>query len=128
MNINISTLGKREYYEKFLRIVSALAPRDKQLTEAEILVLSLFMDLPESFKYHPFSPKARKLVVAQLPRQYTVQNMSIKICNIIDKGYLYRDEDNIVDYSPAMKEILNSKSLNVSLSYRSPDSKDSSST
>jgi len=125
MKINLQALTKEEYYEKFLQITSALSPPIRHLAPAEIEFLAKFMALPEQMHFYPFSPKAKKIVNATLPKPLSVQNMSIKICSLIDKEYLVRDEDNFVDYSPTLKQIIKSQSLDVNLQYR-PTSKGNS--
>ncbi len=127
MNINISAPTRIEYYEKFLTIVSALSPQPYQLSPLEAEILARFMDLPQSYRFYPFSPKARKMVNKSLPLPYSTQNLSIKICKLLDKRYLTKDEDNFLDFSPSIKQIIESKNLNVSLQHRPSNTKDSES-
>lgn len=125
MKINLQAQTKEEYYEKFLQITSALSPPTAHLAPAEIELLAKFMALPEQMHFYPFSPKAKKIVNASLPRPLSTQNMSMKVCGLIDKKYLVRDEDNFVDYSPSLKQIIKSQTLDVNLQYR-PTNKASS--
>jgi hypothetical protein len=51
----------------------------------------------------------------------TKQNLSLKVNSLISKGYLYRDEDNFIDYTPTIKKLLNTKEFNVTLLNRAAD-------
>ena len=121
MKINLHVSNREEYFEKFLLITSALAPSGAQLTSPEILLLSKFMALPESMHYYPFSPKAKKAVNSKLAKPLSIQSMSLRLCGLIDKKYLIRDDDNFINYSPQLKLALKSQSLDVNLQHRSSD-------
>lgn len=128
MKINLNASTREEYFEKFLTIVSALAPQLQRLTDLEMVLLAKFMALPEQFAFYPFSPKAKKLINSSLPKPYSTQNLSIKICSLIDKKYLVRDEDNFVDFAPQLKKMIKSSSLDVTLQHNPSSKKDIGST
>jgi hypothetical protein len=52
------------------------------------------------------------------------QNLSQKVTSLLEKGYLYRDEDNFIDYNPALKKMLDTKEFNVTIYNRSTDKED----
>lgn len=83
------------------------------------------MALEEPFKHFPFSPRAKKKVNSSLPRPYSVSNLSIKLCSLVDKGYLIRADDGYLDFSRTVKEMIKSQTLNVSIQLRPNSKKDS---
>lgn len=121
-NFSSSYTDKFEFYKQIVSATSALAPPDCRLTDIEIDTLSHFLSLPKEHDFYPFSPKARKEIMKKYPGKITVQTLSSRIISIINKGYLVRDDDNFIDFSPSIKKLRHIDTFNVLLLYR-PDSK-----
>jgi len=96
----------------------------KTISDAEADLLSRFMALPSTHRFYPFSYKARKIVSESYSPKISKQNLSQKVTSLLDKGYLYRDEDNFIDYNPVLKKMLELKEFNVTIVNRSTDKED----
>jgi hypothetical protein len=123
MKINLLASTKEEYFEKFLTLTSALSPLEMQLSPLEVVLLAKFMALEAPYKYFPFSPRAKKEANSKLDKPYSTSNLSIKLCSLVDKKYLIRADDGFLDFSPAVKKMVQSETLDVILQLR-PNSKE----
>jgi len=106
MKINVTSPSLEDYYLKALKIIGLFAPPGKDLSEAEAVMLVQFMTQPEKYKYYPFSAAARKEVMARSTVNHSKQTLSQKITSLVAKGYLFRDEDNFIDYNKVIKELI----------------------
>jgi len=81
---SIPVSGKPEFYKRHLNILNALIPnKEKQLTEKEVEVLSLFMCEPVDYR---FSTEARKKVMDALTLSRA--GVSNYLTQLLRKGYL----------------------------------------
>jgi hypothetical protein len=121
MKMNVSSDNTKEFLFNTLRVIGLFSPEDKSISDTEADLLARFMALPDTHRFYPFSYKARKLVSESYTPKMTKQNLSLKVNSLISKGYLYRDEDNFIDYTPTIKKLLNIKEFNVTLLNRAAD-------
>lgn len=116
MKINIDytkILPKSVKLYIFFELMSALNPNDKaKLTPSELRLLTGFAMLPAKHRFHRFSSISKKKVLKILKEEYnweiTNLNINHKIYGLIDKGYLFRDEDNVVYFSKSISKMLDS--------------------
>ena len=113
--IKITTDSKLVFFQKILAVISALSPEDKQLSSSELDTLSRFLALPRQYDYFPFTAKARKEIYRQYTPNMSVQIVSARVTSLILKGYLVRDEDNFVDFSPQIKKLRTLNSFDVKI-------------
>lgn len=102
MIVELAPLEPYAYFHNFLTVIGMIMnhkPSDRMsATEQKLLTYFLCLDYPK-FKYQMFSTVARRKVRAMTREDgwpVTDVNMNTKISSLIDKGYLYRDEDGIV--------------------------------
>lgn len=124
-NFSIPHKDRFDFYRQIVSATSALAPPHARLTDLEIDTLAHFLSLPKSHDFYPFSPKARKEIMKKYPGKITVQLLSARITALIDKGYLFRDDDNFIDFSPSIKKLRHIDSFNVLILYRPDTAEDS---
>lgn len=123
--IKIVTEDQFSYYTRVLSLISALSPTTRQLTAVEVETLAHFLSLPPKFDYFPFTAQARKLIYAKYNPPLTVSMLSSRITSLISKGYLVRDEDNFVDFSPNIRKIRRTSSFHVEIQATTTIPKDS---
>jgi hypothetical protein len=124
-NFSIPHKDLFSFYKSAVSATAALAPPYAKLTDIEVDTLAHFLSLPKQHDFYPFSPKARKEVMRKYPGKITVQLLSSRITSLIDKGYLIRDDDNFVDFSPSIKKLRHIDTFNVLLLYRPDNNEDS---
>lgn len=117
----------------FSLINFAIADPNKQLSGAEIRLLSLFMSLDnEKYKYHRFSTAGKKKVIemaAKMDWKISSININNKIYALIVKGFLFRDEDNVIYISKKIEsginELIKNKKITVAyeIHYKEPSDK-----
>lgn len=96
------TLPKREALRKLFEILNAVQlDSSKQLTDTEIRLLVEFLCLPnKKFEYQRFSSLAKTKVIQtaeeELDWVLSRENVNNKIYSMLDKGYLWRDEDSVI--------------------------------
>lgn len=102
MNIKIPNVPDRDFFVTFLRLINisfSHLDEDKMMTEAELQCLSYFFLLPyEKFKYQFFSLSAKNRVRKSIIEdgwKVSKVNLNNKLYSLRDKGFLYKDEDNI---------------------------------
>lgn len=120
MKINYKVKSKEDLLTKFLSLVNQLSPN--KLTDSEIELIVQFAFLPEKYKYAPFSSSAKNRIQEANP-SLTRTNLNNKLYTISKKGFLRRDEDNVLYFpkylTAAIENIGNSKpiELNFNLVY-----------
>lgn len=119
--MKVNSDNQQEFFYSALRVTGLFSPKEKSITDAEADLLSRFMALPSTHRFYPFSFKARKLVSESYSPKISKQNLSQKVTSLLEKGYLFRDEDNFIDYNPVLKKILDTKEFNVTIINRSTD-------
>ena len=96
MNIN-STVTLEKFIGKYLNYLNLFTLT--KLTDLDIKVLKYFILLPEKFKYARFSLPAKKRVVELLKQEgikCTPASVTNRLYTIQKKGFLRRDEDNVL--------------------------------
>lgn len=95
----------------FTLINFAITDPNKQLSGAEIKLLALFMSLDqEKYKYHRFSTTGKKKVIElaeKMDWKISSININNKIYSLILKGFLFRDEDNVIYLSKKIESGIN---------------------
>lgn len=124
MRMKVNSDSKQEFFYSALKVTGLFSPKEKSISDAEADLLSRFMALPSTHRFYPFSYKARKLVSESYSPTISKQNLSQKVTALLEKGYLYRDEDNFIDYNPVLKKMLELKEFNVTIVNRSTDKED----
>lgn len=119
--IHIKAENLLSFYLKVLAVLSALSPPSSRLTELEMDCLARFLSLPSEYDHFPFSPKGRKLVCRQMEPEITIQTISARLSSLISKGYLTRDEDGYVSFSPSVKKLRHIQTLDVKIQITAPD-------
>lgn len=106
MIIKYDNLTEEEFLIKFFSITNALSSPSSRVTDSEIAMLVEFILLPEEkFRYQRFSTLAKsKVMTAANSKGWNLSKVNInnKIYNLIDKGYLKRDEDGVVYVSKSV--------------------------
>lgn len=108
MKLKINYKDPSELIFKLLDCVSVALSEDKQLTQAEIKVLVGFMLLDDKFKWARFSVPAKKRLLLNLKEQgveITSQNLNAKISYLVGKGFIVRDEDNVLYLHPLLEQL-----------------------
>jgi hypothetical protein len=127
MNIKINDLSHKDFFVTFLRLVniinSHLGSKDesKMMAEMELQAFVYFLMLPfDKFKHQMFSTLARtKVLKAARDDGWELNriNLNNKLYSLIQKGFLYRDEDNIVhldkNLMKALERIHKHKNINI---------------
>ena len=126
MNINLPTETSLDFYKNLLALISCFAPEKNKLTKTELVFLAHFMNLGKGPGYYSFSPASKQAVAKSMGITYSKQLMSFRLNAILHKGYLIKDEDNLLAFAPHLAALMKNKTVNVNLSYKSPDKKDSS--
>jgi len=101
VNINIPSNDTRTLIKTYLKILNVVNPNDANiLTEGEIKILTEFIILPDKYSYQRFSRYAKPLVLKNLHEfqgwKVTPVNLNSKIYELLNKGYLWRDEDGVL--------------------------------
>jgi len=105
MKINYKAKSKKDLLVKFLSIVNQLSP--SKLTDAEIDLMVQFSFLPEKYKYAPFSSSAKNRI-QEANLSLTRTNLNNKLYTISKKGFLRRDEDNVLYFPKYLTSALDS--------------------
>lgn len=123
MKVTIDNLKDKEFFSFFLRLVNIILSNNEetQMSEMEIKCLSYFFLLPfEKFRYQMFSTLARNKVLKMAKEDdwdLSSNNMNNKLYTLTSKGYLYRDEDNIIHLNKALlkaiEQINKHKEINI---------------
>ena len=100
------------------------------LTLTEMKLLAVFCDLPEKYKYARFSLHAKKKaaqIYAELfGETLSGVNLNNKIYCLLDKGFLYRDEEKVIYLKPflqsALDELTTSKTMELTVTLDVQDS------
>lgn len=112
MTINYPALDERQFLQKYLNLYNLLVPESQHLLPSEIDLVTEFALLPETkFAYQRFSSLAKDKVIessAHLDWKLTKLNINNKLYALLDKKFLYRDEDKVI-YLP--KHLLTSLKL-----------------
>lgn len=124
MKIIKSYSDREDFYAKVLELIGVFSPEHLKIAPSEITLLTKFMTLPKEHRYYPFSPKARRLVAAMFPKKLSKQNISIKINSLLEKGYLFRDEDGFINYNPTLVTLMNKDTFDAALICRPLNNKD----
>lgn len=91
------------------------APPLSQLAPIVLEMLARFLALPKEHWYLPFNSRARKIVNAQYGGKISSALMSTRIGKMIDAKYVYRDEDNFLDFSPSLKKLRESSTFTINV-------------
>jgi len=118
----------------FSLINFAIADPSKQLSGAEIKLLALFMSLDnEKYKYHRFSTTGKKKVIELAEKMdWNISSINInnKIYSLILKGFLFRDEDNVIYLSKKIEsginELIKDKKITIAYEIHYKESSDQS--
>ncbi len=109
--IKIPSGTKMEFFGHMLEVLNVLQPeKGKRITQTEKDVLIGFFLLDsQKFRYQRFSRLAKKKVIeifTSMGQKLTKENLNFKLYRLIDKGYLIRDEDNIVELKEYLNDLL----------------------
>jgi hypothetical protein len=104
-------LPPKEIYKRIFYLLNAFqTQKDKLLTDSEIDLLAEFLILPKKkFEYQPFSTVAKNKVIESTEKYGWIlsrENINNKIYSLVQKGYLTRDEDNVVYFSSHIKKLV----------------------
>lgn len=107
MIIKFPPSDERHLLKVYFQLLNVAQPdSSKALSEGEIRILSEFILLPEKFKYQRFGRIAKKKVIESLKEYYdwTISSLNInnRIYSMIDKEYLWRDEDSVIYVSKSI--------------------------
>jgi len=136
MKVKFPPQQLRDTIRSFLRILSSLNPNPQNyLTDAEINLLAEFLLLPPKYEFYLFSKVPKKKVrenLLSIGWKLSAESMNQKLYSLIDKQYLYRDEDNVIYLSKYLKhqtkhllDKLNSQQdFNILITFLPPPSQD----
>lgn len=104
IKLKIPCEDERKAYQRAFEIISFLSDdgRDR-LTESEIMVLVEHLMLPDKYEHHRFSSTAKRKVMDAIEERgdkLSRTNLNNKIYEILRKGYLVREDDNVIALSP----------------------------
>lgn len=103
MTIKYPKVSEREFLEKYISILNVLLPEEQKLIPSEIELVIEFAILPEDkFQHQRFGSLAKNRVISAFKlvgKVYHKVNINNKLYSLIDKKFLYRDEDNVI-YMP----------------------------
>lgn len=112
LNISLKNMRDYDYFYNFLTIISMtmshLPENRMSPTEQKMLAYFLCLKYPK-FKYQMFSSLARKKARAMAKEDGWIVsdvNMNTKLYSLVEKGYLYRDEDNIMHLHKVLMKAL----------------------
>lgn len=111
MQINYPNTDQRKFLYVYLDLLGILKGDESlTLSKQEKLVLIEFLLLPVEFKYYKFSLPGKKKVMSYLNThtEYSVNRNRLNtiIYNLIEKGWLYRDEDKVIFLRPFLEKAL----------------------
>jgi hypothetical protein len=110
MRVTLKSKDLRGIMKDFFRVLNAVQPAEgKQLTQSEITVLVEFCILPAKFEYHRFSKVAKKVVFRELEKggwKLSSQSLNSKLYSMIEKDFLWRDEDKVIYLKPYLKGLV----------------------
>lgn len=101
MNLKFKDLTERNFLEKYLLIYNLSVSPEKRLVKSEMELVIAFALLPQKFEHSRFSSIAKSKVVEALTKDSppTKASINCKIYDLIEKGFLIRDEDKVI-YMP----------------------------
>lgn len=115
ISLKIKKGRKEDYYLNVLTIAAMQKGISQSLPNLE--TLSKFMALPKENYYLPFNVKARKVVAASYPYKFSSALMTTRLKRLEEAGYITRDEDNFQDFAPWVRQIRDSVSFTLNVSY-----------
>lgn len=118
MKSNPIFLSELDIYKEFLKHYSNILPKDRRLTDTELSILSAFWDIQgggmESLR---FTPQIKKLVRDKFGfKNYA--NLENYLKTLKDKGYLIKNEFDILVFSKSIDLKKPLSSLEISYEYR----------
>lgn len=119
-----SNLSLEDFTTLLLRFISALQPLERQLSPVQLEVLKKTLLLPDKYRYRLFTYATKKYVASLFPM--SVSNLNNRIYELIEKKYLYRDEDKVIYVNPALLQAVDlfKKQKSITLTYVFEGSKD----
>lgn len=120
MHISLPNLTPHEFLSSLLQLISALqSSKDKKLNANEIELLVTFLLLPTKFSSYPFSTAGKKKVAAKL--SLSPQLLHQRIYSLLKKGYLLKDEDEVIllpkFLTSLLKKFVSSSSLPLTITF-----------
>lgn len=110
MRFNLENQSLERKLDIALKAINFFQPPHKQLTDLEIILVTLIGQMPDKFKYAPFSVPAKKFIRAQAMEKYnwniTPINFNNKLYSLRDKGLIYHDEDGVMYMTPIFAQLL----------------------
>lgn len=111
------------------KLLAYLVPVIGSLSPVETEVISEFLALPqEKFKYNRFSSLGRRkvhLAINQNGHAITTANINNRIYDLVKKGIILRDEDNLLQIIPAIskpyEQFLKSGTFTLSINFETKD-------
>ena len=118
MKSNPIFLSELDIYKEFLKHYSNILPKDRRLTDTELSILSAFWDIQgggmESLR---FTPQIKKLVRDKFNfKNYA--NLENYLKTLKDKGYLVKNEFDILVFSKTIDLKKPLTSLEIGYEYR----------
>jgi len=110
MNKTKSLIKLFEFYN-FIQPVQA-----NLLTVSEMELLSVFCTLPEKYRHSMFSIHGKRKVIQEYKSLFgkTLSNVNLnnKVYGLLDKGFLFRDEDKVIYLKPFLRKALDDVAKN----------------
>lgn len=107
----------KDQLTNIFHLLNYVTPDPKNaLTDLEIEVLASLCLLPDKFEHSRFSTigrkKALEILSTEFQKQLVPTNFNNKVYSILKKGFLVRDEDNIIYFKEFVQKILDSIKAN----------------
>jgi hypothetical protein len=116
MNIGLKVTNE-EFCKRLFDLINAFSSDTKKITASEAGLLTQFLLLPEKYEHKRFSSEAKKRVGSLM--NLTMFNINNKLCTLHEKGYLYRDSDEVLYpkkvLTTAVHTFLTTKRFNINI-------------
>lgn len=104
MIVNFTKLSLKDSILKFLDLLNCIQPvEENKWAPSERDILAEFFCLDFDYEHIRFTSVGRRLVQESYSAsnvKMTNQNLHNKLTNLITRGHLYRDEDNVIYAKP----------------------------
>ena len=99
MTIKHDNIDSNDFLEKYLLLYNLSMPAEKRLVKSEMELITEFATLPTKFEHFRFSSIAKDKVIESLSdkgKTATKASINSKIYDLLDKSFLYRDDDKVI--------------------------------
>ena len=103
MQFNVKTTSDEQFLYNLINLIDSQKKTKVCQTEMDLLVQLIL--LPKKYEYSRFSPGARTFLCNKL--NVSRPNLNSRIYMLLQKGYIFRDEDSVLYVKKFFLEALN---------------------